>query len=43
VQGATEGAPFIEKHLIEVPTKAFDDFAGGASDTEQNRRILGLS
>jgi sugar phosphate isomerase/epimerase len=43
VQGAAEGAPFIEKHLIEVPTKAFDDFAGGSSDTEQNRRILGLS
>jgi sugar phosphate isomerase/epimerase len=43
VQGAAEGAPFIEKHLIEVPTKAFDDFAGGASDTEQNRRILGIS
>jgi sugar phosphate isomerase/epimerase len=42
VQGATEGAPFVEKHLIEVPTKAFDDFAGGASDVEQNRRILGI-
>ena len=42
VQGATEGAPFVEKHLIEVPTRAFDDFAGGASDTATYRRILGL-
>ncbi|WP_321472059.1 sugar phosphate isomerase/epimerase [uncultured Paludibaculum sp.] len=41
-QGAAEGAPFIEAHLIDVPTKAFDDFAGGASDTKRNRRILGL-
>jgi len=42
VQGATEGAPFVEKHLIEVPTRAFDDFAGGASNTKKNRRVLGL-
>lgn len=41
-QGAAEGAPFIESHLIDVPTKAFDDFAGAASDTKRNRRILGL-
>lgn len=41
-QGAAEGAPFIEAHLIDVPKKAFDDFAGGASDTKRNRRILGL-
>ena len=43
VQGAAEGAPFIASHLIDVPTKAFDDFAGAASDAERNRRILGLS
>jgi hypothetical protein len=42
VQGATEGAPFIERHLIEVPTRAFDDFAGGGSNTKKNRRVLGL-
>jgi ATP phosphoribosyltransferase len=40
--GATEGAPFIAKHLIDVPTKAFDDFAGAGSDTARNRRVLGL-
>ncbi len=43
VQGAAEGAPFIAKHLIEVPTKAFDDFAGSGSDTERNRRVLGIA
>lgn len=42
VQGAAEGAPFIASHLIDVPTKAFDDFAGGATDSERNRRLLGL-
>lgn len=41
-QGAAEGAPFIEAHLIDVPTKAFDDFAGGVTDVKRNRRILGL-
>ncbi len=42
VQGAAEGAPFIASHLISVPTKAFDDFAGAATDAARNRRILGL-
>jgi sugar phosphate isomerase/epimerase len=41
-QGAAEGAPFIKDHIIRVTEKAFDDFAGGASDKERNRRILGL-
>ena len=41
-QGAAEGAPFIARHLIDVPKKAFDDFAGAASDVKRNRRILGL-
>ena len=41
-QGAAEGAPFIKSHLIDVPKKAFDDFAGGETDTARNRRILGL-
>lgn len=42
VQGATEGAPFIQSHPIDVPKKAFDDFAGAASDARRNRRILGV-
>jgi sugar phosphate isomerase/epimerase len=41
-QGAAEGAPFITSQLIDVPTKAFDDFAGAASDASRNRRILGV-
>jgi sugar phosphate isomerase/epimerase len=41
--GATEGAKFIREHIIRVTDRAFDDFAGGGSDEQQNRRILGLS
>ena len=41
-QGAREGAPFIARHLIEATAVAFDDFAGGKSDTATNRKILGL-
>ena len=41
-QGAAEGAPFIAEHLIETTEVAFDDFAGGESDDERNRKILGL-
>jgi len=41
-QGAREGAPFIQDHIIEVTEKAFDDFAGGESDEAANKRILGL-
>jgi sugar phosphate isomerase/epimerase len=41
-QGAAEGAPFIQDHIIRVTEKAFDDFAGGATDKQRNRRILGL-
>jgi sugar phosphate isomerase/epimerase len=42
-QGAAEGAPFIRDHIIRVTEKAFDDFAGGDTDTAQLRRMLGLS
>jgi len=42
-QGAAEGAPFIRRHLIDVSEVAFDDFAGGETDAERNRRMLGLS
>lgn len=41
-QGAREGAPFIQKHIIEVTEKAFDDFAGGGEDENLNRLIMGL-
>ena len=40
--GAREGAPFIEAHMIRRPERAFDDFAGGG-DPANNRRWLGLS
>jgi len=42
VQGAAEGAPFIESHIIKTTAKAFDDFAGGAQDNSKARRMLGL-
>lgn len=41
-QGAIEGAKFIADMLIDVPTKAFDDFAGSEADSETNRKILGI-
>ncbi len=41
-QGAEEGAPFIEAHIINVTDKAFDDFADSGADDEANRKILGL-
>ncbi len=41
-QGAAEGAPFIREHIIRVTERAFDDFAGAASDKAKNLRILGL-
>ncbi len=40
--GAREGAEFISRHIIRVTDKAFDDFAGGASDPARLRRMLGL-
>jgi sugar phosphate isomerase/epimerase len=40
--GAREGAKFVSDHIIRVTEKAFDDFAGGASDTKTNRKMLGL-
>lgn len=43
VDGATEGAVFIKDHIIRVTEKAFDDFASAGSDTELNRKLLGLS
>ena len=42
-QGAAEGVAFIARHIIDATTVAFDDFAGGKSDTAANRKMLGLS
>ena len=42
-QGAAEGAPFIQRHIIEVTDKAFDDFADGGTDEAANRRMMGLT
>jgi len=41
-QGAAEGAPFIRDHLIQVVSRAFDDFAASGTDDAANRRMLGL-
>ena len=41
-QGAREGAELIRNMLIDPPTHAFDDFAGGQQDEATNRKILGL-
>jgi len=40
--GAREGAQFIRDHIIRVTDKAFDDFAGTATDASFNRTLLGL-
>lgn len=41
-QGAAEGAPFIDRHIIQVTARAFDDFAGGGDASAQVRAMLGL-
>ena len=41
-QGAAEGAPFIAKHMIRKPDRAFDDFAGSGVDGGLIRNVLGL-
>lgn len=40
--GAEEGAQFIEKHIIPVARKAFDDFAATTNDKNLNNQILGI-
>ncbi|MBA4761785.1 sugar phosphate isomerase/epimerase [Sphingomonas sp.] len=42
-QGAAEGAPFIDRHIIRVTEHAFDDFAAGGADRAANRALLGLT
>ena len=41
-QGAAEGAPFIDSHIINVTAKAFDDFTASGKDEAFNRKVLGL-
>jgi sugar phosphate isomerase/epimerase len=41
-QGASEGAPFIARHIIQAAGRAFDDFASSGADQRANRRMLGL-
>ena len=42
-QGAKEGAPFIQSHIIQTTGKAFDDFAAGeGADKAQIKRMLGI-
>jgi sugar phosphate isomerase/epimerase len=40
--GAAEGALFIQKNIIKVTEKAFDDFASTGSDESFNKKILGI-
>jgi len=42
VQGAAEGAPFIENCIIKVTEKSFDDFVAGSGDKGKIKRILGI-
>jgi sugar phosphate isomerase/epimerase len=41
-QGAAEGAPFIQRHIIEAASGSFDDFASSGTDQRANRRMLRL-
>ena len=40
--GAAEGAPFIDRHIIRVTDHAFDDFAASGADRALNNRIMGI-
>jgi sugar phosphate isomerase/epimerase len=40
--GAAEGVPFIENHIIRVTEKAFDDFAAGNTDRAALRQMMGI-
>ena len=41
-QGAAEGAPFIQRHIIQAASSTFDDFASSGADQKGNRRMMGL-
>ena len=40
--GAAEGAPFIQLHIIRVTERAFDDFAGAKPDRAALRKVMGI-
>ena len=40
--GAREGAPFIEAHMIRTTDRSFDDFASAGNDRALVRQVLGL-
>ncbi len=40
--GAAEGAPFINAHIIRVTEQAFDDFASGGTDKALLKKLLGI-
>ncbi len=41
-QGAEEGAPFIEKHIIQAAERSFDDFADAQVDRTAIEELLGI-
>lgn len=41
-QGAEEGANFVKKHLFNVASGSFDDFAASNQDVGLNKRLLGI-
>lgn len=41
-QGAAEGAPFIDRHIIRVTEQAFDDFAGDEEAAIPDFRRMGI-
>lgn len=41
-QGAREGAPFIQNHIIQAAQRSFDDFAGGVIDDGYLKNVLGI-
>ncbi|MGO4837937.1 sugar phosphate isomerase/epimerase family protein, partial [Rhizobiaceae sp. 2RAB30] len=40
--GAAEGAPFIQSHIIRVTERAFDDFASDKTDNNLLRAMMGI-
>ena len=40
--GAREGAPFVQNHIIEATTRAFDDFAASSINHQLNKQLLGI-
>ncbi len=41
-QGAAEGAPFIDRHIIQAAERSFDDFADAAVDRSSIEELLGI-